>query len=745
MKRRPLHAIFASAIALAVAASFVACDKKTADQPATPPAGTSAAAAAAAPAKPAETAKQAPQIATAPADVAAIRGAYGIAAMLPKDVEAFSVSYRLHDLWVKLSDSNWAKTLINLPALKAEPQFQMFLQQWNSPQAAKAKELLEAILGGEVAVADPAGFTEKFLPWMDLIGELQGIQIQQGFMTALSGGRAPDRAKAFREAAPEIIPALVKCDIPPVLAAFRAVKAKEDIDGGIGMVVAQLGTRLPPGVEIGKFKIADKYDFQNITLNAGKLIEAMQEEMIRAQLAEVLGDEPKAKQTVEALKKKRIEIAWGWVGDYLIVSLGTDHAHLRFAGSDADSALAIPAVARIAAQFAARKPIGLGYVSAAALGKFHGKIEFADAFKKISDELSTLLGTDGPKHIAAMQADVKKFEGRVQALHHAQFDPLVVVDFWDGGIRGESFGGAREACLDTTKPLGFSSLLSKSSFLFTDSRSNPANDGKVADLIEDGSAMLWGWYEKYGRTMVPEDERQGAQMVEMMALPMVKDLWSASRKLSKALGNESAFILDLNGNMPKIPNLPPPFADGKVPRIAWVAELKDRAGVSEAWKGFEKIIKQLAQLAPGGSPIPEPTMKKDGDVEIHFIELPFPTDDLLPHVAISKDRWIISTSPSLTKEITSKTSAAGGTPLGNELRMQIPAACDLAEAWLRIVDKDPSLFFSSSFDQKQYAQLRPTFGDLLKLGRSIQSLEWRVFSEGSETRNSTWLKLEDVK
>ena len=739
MKRRSLHAIFASTAALAVATTFVACDKKSVDQPAAPQNGT---AAPSSPTKAADAVKNAVASALPSADIAAIRGAYGIAVQLPKSVEAFSVNLNLHELWVKLSSSKWAATLINLPALKEEPKFQQFLQQWNSPQAAKAKEIVDALFGSEIAVAYPAGFTDKAMPWLELMSEVQGLQIQRAFMTAMSGGRPPDSAKVFREAAPEIIPALVKCDIPPVLLAFKAVKAKADIDGGLGMALQQLGMRLPPGVEIGKFKLADKYDFQNITLNAAKLVEAMQEEMVRGKLADLLGDEGKAKQTVEALKAKRIEIAFGWVGDYLMVSFGTDHAHLQFAGSDADSALAIPAVARRAAQYLDKKPLGLGYANAAMFEKLHGKLEFADSFKKLSDELAGLLK---PEHIAAMQGDVKKFEGKAQGLYAAKFDPMVSVSFWDGGIRAESFGGTRQTAFDTTKPLGFASLLSQSVFVFCDGRSNPANDGKYADIIEEGSMMLWSWYEKYGRTMVPEGERQGAAMVETMALPMVKEVWASSRKLSKALGNESALVLDLNGNVPKIPTVPPNLADGKVPRIAWIAELKDRASVSEAWMGFNKIIKQLAAFAPGGSPVPEPQMKKDGDVEIHSIELPMPTDDFLPHIAITKDRWIISTAPSLTKELTAKASATGGAPLGSEWRMQIPAACDLAEAWLKVIDKDPAFFFHSSFDRNEFTKLRPTFGDLVRLARSIQSLEWRVFSEGSETRNSAYLKLEDLR
>lgn len=747
MKRRPLHSLLSSVAALAIATSFAACDRKAADQT-PPPTGTPAAPALPGdPAKAVETVKNVKNVVkdavastSAAVDVAAISSAYGFAAMLPNDVEGFSVNYRLHDLWVKLSESNWAKTLMNLPALKDEPKFQEMIQQWNSPQALKGREILESLLGVEFAGAECAGFSEKFMPWVDLMSELQGMQFQRALMTGMSGGQAPDSKKLLREAMPELIPALVKCDLPPLFVAYKAVKSKADIDAGIAMAVAQLGAKLPPGVELGKFTVAGKHEFQNVTLNAAKLIEAMQEEKIRGQLAEVLGDEALAKQAVEALKKKHIEIALGWVGDYLILSIGTDHSHVKFAASPADSALAIPAVARRATEFAAKNPISLSYANAAMLEKFHGKLEFADAFKKISDELSTLLK---PEHIAAMQADVKKFEGKVQVLHTAKFDPAVSVSFWDGGIHGEVFGGAQDTWLDSRQPLAFASLLSPAAFIFADSRSNPAKDGIVADVIEDGTGILWGWYDKYGRTMVPEGERQGAQMAEMMALPMIKDVWAASRKLSKALGSESAFILDVNGDMPKIPNLPPNIADGKVPRIAWVVELRDRAGVADAWAGFSKIIKQLAAFAPGG--VPDPVMKKDGDVELHYVELPVPTGDLLPHVAISKDRWIISTSPSLTKELTSKGAASGGTPLGGEMRVQIPAICDHIDAWLKVVDKDPAFFFHGSFDQKEYAKLRPTFGDLVRLGRSIRSLELRVFSEGGAARNSMFLQLEDVK
>lgn len=728
MKRCHLPALLAPVASIIVATSFVACEKKTEKsqtEQAAPPSTKSTDSTAAA------------------IDIAALRETYGLAARLPRDVEAFSSSFRLHELWVKLSSSNWSTTFLNLPLLKSDPKFQMFIQQWNTaPQAQMVRNVLDGLFGSEFVIVNPAGFTAKFMPWMDLIGEMQALNIQRGFMTAMSGGKPPDSAKLFREAAPDLIPALVKCDLPPVLVAFKAAKAKADIDAALGQFVQKLATQPPPGVELGKFKVADKHEFQNITVTAKKAINAAQEARLRMQLKEMLSDEAKAKSAMDALMTKKIEIAWGWMDDYLFISLGTDHEHLKFATSDADCALGIPVVARRAAQFAGKKPTGLAYAGAAMFEKLYGPVEFASEFNALSEELSGLLK---PEHVAAMQADVKRLETKAQAVFTSKFDPLVSVSFWDGGIRGESFGGARHTSFDTTKPLGFGSLLANSVFLLADGRANPANTGKVADFLEDCATTLQGWYDKYGRTMIPENERQGAAMVEALALPMVKDLWRAGRQLSKALGDESALVLDLNGNVPKLPNLPPGVTDGKVPRMAWVSELKDRAGVSEAWKGFEKTIKQVTSFAPQGVAVPEPQMKKDGDVELHFIEPPIPTDDFLPHIAITKDRWIFSTSPSLSKEIATKPAASGGTPLGSEWRVQVPALCDLADAWMKAIDKDPKAFLRSAPDAAKYTQLRPTLGGVVRLMRSLSSIEWRAFDEGGDTRNSTFLKLEDVK
>jgi len=734
MKRRHLLTRLAPVAILTVATSLVGCEKK----PETPKTESSAQPAA----KPAERAvvPAATVLAAAGSDTAAFRDTYGLAAKLPQDVEAFSANYRLGELWDKFSNSNWAATFLNLPAVKSDPKFGDFLEQWRTaPQAQMARKLMDGLFGTEVVIVSPAGFTGKFKPWIDLLGELQSVNFQRGFMGAM-GGRQPDPKQLLRDAAPEIVPVLVKCEMPPVLFAFKASKAKAEIDGPLGMFVQQMGTQLPPGVELGAFKLADKHEFQSITVTAKKLL-AGKEESVQAQLKEMLGDDAKVKETMDALMTKQVEIAWGWMDDYFLISLGADHSHLKFASGDASSALAIPVVARRAAQFAGKQPLGLNYASTAMFEALSGPVQFSKKFDTLSEELSGILK---PEHIAAMQKDVKRLEASAQPIFTAKFDPLVGVSFWDGGMRSETFGGIRQTGFDATKPLGFGSLLTHSVFLLADSRMNSANAGKLANFIEECATTLFGWYDKYGRAMVPEGERMQAQLGEMMVLPVVKDFWRSSRLLAGALGDESAFVLDLNGNMPKIPDLPPALAEGKVPRLAWVHELKNRAGVSEAWAGFNKCIQQVTALAKVIA-IPEPQMKQDGDVELYFIAPPIPTDDFLPHIAITKDRWIFSTSPSLTKEVATKPAASGGTPLGSEWKVQFPALCDLAEAWMKVIDKDPSALITSSSDLREYLKMRPTLGVAVRLMRSMHSFEWRIFDEAGETRNSTFLKLEDVK
>lgn len=674
------------------------------------------------------------------ADVAALRAAYGFVARLPKDVEGFSANYRISETLSGIANSKWATTLMSLPFIKDEPDFKRMTTQWNSPQAVQVRGVLDAIFGQEIALVMPAGFSGKLTPILDAYKVFIGKYVEATLLNAMSGKQmGPQQVQEMmRDAAPELIPAFAKADLPPVMIVAKAVKAKDLIDGAFAQFLAMAGTELP--FEPGSFKV-DKYEFKSVTISAKKLIAAFQEEQFKLQLRELLGDEAKAKQVLELILAKKAEISWGWVEDYFVLSIGTDHSHVKFAATDADSALTIPEVATRAAAFAGKKPIGFAYTGRAFFDAIAAKIEFASAFDTAAEQLGAILK---PEAIAGMKADVKKLEARAQTIFNPAYDAEVDVAWLDGGLHGEMFGGYRNTMIDSSKPLAFSSLLTPTTWLMFDGRSS-VNSKLAVDFIEEGATTLWSWYLKYGQTMIPENERQGVAMVETLAIPMVKTAWASGRALGKALGDESALVVDLNGNMPKIPDLPPFLAGTKVPRMAWVAELKDRAAVSESWKGFAGIIKQLSAILAESAPQLnlEPKMTKDGDVEIHFVPLPIDTGDVLPHIAISKDRWMISTSPSFSKEIAAK-PAGGTTPLGGHWTVSFTALWDFAEGWLAVVDKNAEQMLGPG-DAREFKQVRPMIDTVVKLARAFQSFEFKMSEEGGKARKSIHLKVQDLK
>lgn len=728
--------------------TFTSCDKK----PQTP-AGDGGANPAEA-AKPDESSKiKAP--AEPAAEVGDIAGAYGFVAKLPNDVEAFDASYRLHEIWTALANSKWAAAVLEIPPIKSDPNIIQMRKQWNSAQGEQIREILAQIFGNEWIVAMPAGFSDQFKPWMDLMAIYQSTILEGAIMSGMSGSKVTQEKmqKLIADAAPELVPALAKCDVPSMMFVAKAGKIRKIVDDLTKQLVAKVGVDLPPAFETQTFKVADKYEFRSISVSAKKLIAQFQEVQLELKLKQQLGDEATAKKVIAALSTKRAEIAWGWVDDNLVVSIGSNHDHVKFAGSEAGSALAIAAVAERARQFAPKKPTSLSYVSKLMLEKLGGGIEFAERFKNVAEELAGILK---PDQIAAMVADARKLEARAKVVFKNTYDAQVVVAYTDAGLRMESFGGPRDAMLDSSKPLMFANLATPGTFLLFNGRTNGVRSTAVTDFIEEGVAVGWGWYEKYGRTMIPEKEREGAAMIEAMAVPMLKDFWKAGRKLGAALGDESAFVFDTVGVVPDLENAPPFLKEGKMPRLAYVVEMKDRAGVSAAWTSFAGLIKQIATLAGGAGgaaagpdggaaapKFPEPQMKKEGDLEIHYVPLPVKTGDLLPHIAIAKDRWIISTSPSLSTEIASKPANSTGTALSGNLMVNFTALFDHAEAWLAVVDKNAKAIMGANAEGFQAS--KPLIDLAIKLARSLQRLEVKMFEEGGKSRISAHLKLQDLK
>jgi len=272
-------------------------------------------------------------------DVASLRATYGFAARLPKDVEGFGANYHMRDLAEGFMSSKWFETFSNLPPIKEDAGFQRMMKGLHSPDAVQALAILDSVLGQEFVVAMPAGFSEKTKPLVDAYIEFIGVYFQNAIMAGISGKKMGPREmdQMMRNAAPALIPAFAKAEVPPMLIIAKAVGSKAIIDQAFEQLSAQVSKAFAPA-EIGSFKVGN-YEFKSIGISAKKLIAAFQEEQFKLQLKELLGDEAKAKTVLDQIMTKKAEFAWGWVDDYFVISIGSDHSHVKFAAGDADSVL----------------------------------------------------------------------------------------------------------------------------------------------------------------------------------------------------------------------------------------------------------------------------------------------------------------------------------------------------------------------------------------------------------------------
>lgn len=675
------------------------------------------------------------QVEKAPAtDMTQLAQQYGFAAMLNKNVEAFSSGYQLQKVWAAISNSKWANGVLSLKELKQNPEFMEMVSQWKSSMGGQIREKLESVLGTEVHLVMPHGFSEKLKPWIDAYQTMYWQMIQADLMEKAGGQASENSQEKLQQAIMAHLPTLLKCEIPPVVLVSKAVKSKKEIDEIFGGL-AEGKLPLPPtAMEFGEFEVGPKHKFNFLHIKAKELLPPNIEETLQA----LLGDPVKARQSRARLAAKKVELSWGWVGDYFVIGLGPDHEHIKLAISPEKSALAIPEVLKHASEFASKKPISLSYASKEYQQAFVTKPDLMGGFDALSGFLS---GTLKQEQLVKMREDVEKLNERVKEFAAMEFDPSVAVTYLENGIYFESRGGQRMGkMLDSSKALSFSRLADAHSGIFINARE--AQGGvKLADLVEHTSTMVWNWYDTFGQQMVPEESRPQAQAFQMMAVPMAKQIWSALRNLGKALGSEAAFIIDLNGPMPKLPDAPPAIAGGKLPRIAFVAHLKDRAAASEAWKGFAKVMDDLRKLGgEAAPPVGESTMKKVGDTEVHSIPIPMPipAEDVLPNVTITNDRWIVSTSSSFSQDLATKPSESGAA-MGYHAAANFTSIWNFADGWLKIADQ-----MVPPDKAAEYQANRPLLGSLLELARSMVSAELKISETAGKMHMSGHLKLQDI-
>lgn len=675
-------------------------------------------------------------------EAAVSASAYGFAARLPKDTESFVAVYRLGELWKGFKDSNFVKKVKSNEALARELNLQSLLSAAESGDAKEGLALAGALLEKEAIFVLPDGFTQNFIKLIKAMGPLPAAAMKKAKAAAeatraAANGSPPGASPSLLELIEPkdqaaMIQALADTDLPPVLMAVKASDARQKIDGLVKQALDSIAAQEKQVLESGSFKLDGKYEFQTLTFKASKALPPEAAEQAKGYISQLTGDPAKGEQLTAKLFAKTIEISWGWVDDSLVFSLGSNHAHVKLAAM-ADSVLGLPEVSGRVAQWRAKQPLSLSYVSQKA------SRALAAAFGGITDSIISVLQlTSGeiPFPIDGIIADLKKLGTRSAELWPNDASALIAATWWEGGLNAEFFGGAKPRAFDSSKPLSYGSLAGPATVVLSETRVNEAFRDRTVAFIEEVFATLWDSFQKNIKPGLPEEAKTQVNMAEAMGLPLLKSLWQGMQDFRAAMGAESALLVNLDGAMPDIPQLglPPEMKQAKIPRILVVSDLKDRAKLTASWEAVSTLINTIVSMAGPAVQLPinpTPVSRKEGTAELWGFTLPLDTGDFWPHAAVAGTRWYLSTSPSFTREAAAKSSAPSGPACGAHLRVNFDAVWDYAASWIPLVPNLP--------EQKQHMT------DVLNLVRVLGELEARTGEDKGDSHGTLTIRIRDAK
>jgi hypothetical protein len=655
--------------------------------------------------------------------------AYGFASRIPGNFEAFSNGLDLGHYWDALKQSHWValiNKLMNDAPANGMPSRQDFDKWYNDPTTQEVLQHSRSLFGTEFFSALAPGGTDTLLRWRTAFREAQFSSYESALQFPNdSNARALSQITA-------LAPHIDKLEIPPLLFGFRVQEGKDKLNARIAEGLA----KLPPSVQRNTFQLDGKYQFTSLVAELGKVLPPEAIENIRKGADNLLKDPALAKTSTDSLLSRRIDLAYGWVDDYLIVSVGTTHDHLKLAATPAESIVAQKAFAHTG-DYVDKHPMGVAFQAKDSLAKIPEAPHldrWVTGFKKeIEAQLS-------PEAYNQILADAQRLEAEASVFIPKKVDDYTGVSYWQDGLHMDGFGGIVPVGMaNSATPLRISPDLQQNCFLWGSANSDPETSQKIGVFCEDIVSTAWQLWQKYGISKIPANQQQQYAMMEQLVIPKLQQGYAILQTLGHGLGTRSGFYVDFNGKLPALPNVPPEVAGQQVaPRLAYIAELKDRAAVTQSAAAYDAWVNDIIRLTnPQLANVLKLQTQNQNGVERYFYALPVPTGEHLPHVAIASDRWMLSTSTGLTDDL-AKAATFSGPAAAALVRLNLGAGVTELQRILEIQSQTGK----TEADKKNAQQALSLAIPVLK---PLPSVDYRGYEENGEWRSSAFVEIHDIQ
>lgn len=541
---------------------------------------------------------------------------------------------------------------------------------------------------------------------------------------------------------------LKKSEMPPLYLGCKTTpENREKVMQALSGLTANMAA-VGAAVEEISFEVEGK-KFSGNQIVGKKLVEdmmaneSMMEEMTEALGADLISD------LTKVLAEKNLIVVTGMVDDYVVLFAGSRKEDLRLASSPSDSLAASDALSFVD-PFLDKNPVGVAYSDK---GVLNGLLS-SNGISTIANAMRDAIAGNGKvdtREIEALLDVISEREKELSSMYQASNFGMVAM--LDEGFKIESFGGTNSPGLqaEVTNRMGDVGA-SKETAVFVNWTSNPVYGIKMNAYLESLVETSYAITKNVSTWEVEENEsfaqfQQTFAMFEENFSDDVVTLWEAlSDDMSDGLGNETAFVVDLNGEMPPIPNMPQALVKtGKFPRISMVKPVKDRAKLVASWakinESGEGIMKQVSAMMGADQAMPKPMSSKEGSLTTWFFSGPLFTDDFAPSVTLDDKWFVMSTSKKHAAELANKAETSNSGKTGAYALVKFDALRACAEHWINAIDANKEeIFKDNEFAAADFSDNKKMMTDLLTALSEMEELTVHTRKESGVERTTLHLK-----
>lgn len=677
----------------------------------------------------------------------------GFAAHLPASTEGVLAIHKLGDSFDRILKTKLGQLIIEIAKENGED-IERELQGYEM-------RIARAVMGEEVFVSFGAGAGKQLLNLAEVskisnyINGLSMASMAQLWMSLETGGNMQDPGEIIAQYLlkdPEkILNLLKRSELPPVTVGIKMSNG-EMREGFAAMIKGQLekalqeeGTPLE-AIEVEKHGVK----WSGFKLDGEKL-SAMIDAKERQNFEKKIQSKEQAEQFFKLISEKEIVVVTGVKGDYILAYAGASLDGFSLVEKASDSVLAHEELDFMNSYQG--KDIRL--FSFSPQSAFQDLAEQHEMFASVAlglrDGIASNQSLGDTTKLQELLTRLAKQDRELASSHKMQ--RIGIVGFLEEGFKIESHGGSNLPSIDFGAEHHFASFSELDRvFLFANSVTDEKFSAKVREMINTAGEIAYKLMQSASSLDLNSSElrdfKQGFDLVESFFTDDLYEIWKAfSEDLGQGIGNESAFVVDLDGSMPTIPMIPGAMVkDGKIPRIAWGAPVKDRDKIAKSWDRINTTITGILKKGEEfgmNFPMQVPfSSESDGLKSYFFTSIPFTTPNAMPAVSVSDDYFFLSTSPQFAGELAKTAQKKSVKRKGSFAQVNFQALNQFLKDWLELLKANQDeIFADDELKKNNFKRDLPIIIRVLDAAGELKNMTFHSRLEEGENRGTFHLHM----